>query len=45
MFTVDAFLTVINLIYKNLSNHQTLDRLSTTINTIKSILKMECKFG
>ena len=35
MFTLDAFLTVINLIYKNLFNHQPFDGLSIIINTIK----------
>ena len=34
MFTLDAFLTVIDLIYKNLFNHQPFDGLSIIINTI-----------
>ena len=44
-FTLDAFLTVIKLIYKNLFNHQPFDSLSIIINTIKSFAKKEDKFG
>ena len=39
MFTLDAFLTVINLIYKNIFNHQPFDGLSIIINTIKLLSK------
>ena len=39
MFTLDAFLTVINLIYKNLFYHQPFDGLSTIINTVKLFTK------
>ena len=35
MFTLDAFLTVINLIYKNLFNHQPFAGLLIMINTNK----------
>ena len=45
MFTRDEFLTVINLIYKKLFNHQPFDGLSITINTIKLFAKKEYKFG
>ena len=38
-FALDAFLTVINLIYKNLLNHQPLDGLSVIINNIKLFTK------
>ena len=38
-FTLDAFLTVINLIYKNLFNHELFDGLSIIINTIKLFAK------
>ena len=38
-FTLDAFLTVINLIYKILSNYQPFDSLSIIINTIKLFAK------
>ena len=38
-FTLDAFLTVINLIYRNLFNHQPYDGLSIIINTIKLFAK------
>ena len=38
-FTLDAFLTAINLIYKNLFNHEPFDGLSTVINTIKLFAK------
>ena len=34
-FTLDVFLTEINLIYPNLSNHQPFDGLSITIITVK----------
>ena len=39
MFIVDAFLTLINLIYKNLSNHQPFDGLSI-IKTITLFAKI-----
>ena len=38
-FTLDAFLAVANLIYKNLFNHQPFDDLSIIINTIKVFAK------
>ena len=44
-FTLDAFLTVNNLIYKNLFYHQPFDGLSIIINTIKLFAKKEYKFG
>ena len=43
-FTLDAFFTVINLIYQKLFYHQPFDGLST-INTIKLFTKKEYKFG
>ena len=46
MFTLDVFLIVINLIYKNLFYHQPFDGLSIIINTIKLFaIKKEYKFG
>ena len=42
---LDAFLSVINLIYKNLFYHQPFDDLSIIISTIKSFAKKEYKFG
>ena len=39
MFALDAFLTVINLIYKNLFNLQPFVGLSIIINTIKLFAK------
>ena len=39
MFTLDAFLTIINLIYQNLFYHKSFDGLSITINTIKLFAK------
>ena len=39
MFTLGVFLTVINLIYENLFNHQPFDGLSVIINTIKLFAK------
>ena len=44
-FTLDAFLTVINLVHKHLFNHQPFDGLSIIINTIKLLAKKEQKFG
>ena len=41
MFILDFLLTVINLIYKNLFNHQAFDGLSIIISTVKK----EYKFG
>ena len=38
MFTLDAFLTVINFIYKNIY-HQSFDGLSIIINNIKLFAK------
>ena len=44
MFTLDALLTVINLIYKNLIKpFQPFDGLSIIINDIKFLLKKEYK--
>ena len=45
MFTLDTFLTLITLIYKNLFYHQPFDGLSIIINTIKLVAKKEYKFG
>ena len=45
MFTLDAFLTVINLIYKNIFNHKPFDGLSIIINTINFFAKKEYKSG
>ena len=46
MIVLDTFLTVINLIYKNLFYHQPFDGLSIIINTIKLFaIKKEYKFG
>ena len=39
MFAADLLLTVINLIYKNLFNHQAFDGLSIIISTIKIVCK------
>ena len=39
MFTLGVFLTVINLIYENLFNHQPFDGLSVIINTFKLFAK------
>ena len=44
-FTLYAFLTVINQIYKKFFYHQPLDGLSIIINTIKLFAKKEYKFG
>ena len=46
-FTLDAFLTVIKFIHKNLFYHQPFDGLSIIINTIKLFAKKkkEYKFG
>ena len=44
-FTLDAFLTAIDLIYKNLFNHQPFDGLTIIIHTIKLFAKNEYKFG
>ena len=41
-FSVDAFLTVINLLCKNIFNYQPSDGLSIIINTIKLFAR---KFG
>ena len=38
-FTLDAFLTVINLIYKNRFNHQPFHGLSIIISTFKLFAK------
>ena len=45
MFTLDVFLTVINLIYKNLFYHQPFEGLAIIINTTKLFAKKEHKFG
>ena len=37
--TLEAFLTIINLIYENLFNHQPLNGLSVIINAIKLFAK------
>ena len=39
MFVLDLRLTVINLVYKNLFNHQAFDILSIVISTIKLFAK------
>ena len=44
-FTLDAFLTVINLIYKNLFFHQPFDGLSIIINAIKLFAKRNIRLG
>ena len=44
MFTHDASLTIINMIYKNLTYHQPFDGLSIIIKTIKLFAKKEYKF-
>ena len=43
-FTQDTFLTLINLIYKNVFYYQPFDGLSIIINTIKLYAKKEYKF-
>ena len=44
-FTLDALLTVTNLIYKNLFYDQPSDGLSIIINAIKLFAKKNYKFG
>ena len=43
-FTLGAFVTVINLIYKSLFDHQPFIGLSTILNSIKLFAKKEYKF-
>ena len=44
-FTLDAFLTIINMIYKYLFYHQTFDDLSIIINIIKLLAKKGGNIG
>ena len=43
-FTLGAFVTVINLIYKSLFGHQPFIGLSTILNSFKLFAKKEYKF-